>query len=125
MGEKRIEIVTESMFYTLMAFTQGECGGVDAAAFTERITNGRVHLGPATIYTILGRFEAEGVIKEVRRDGRRRIYVLTDLGHEMYKAECARMESCLKDAGRVFRQQAETLPTEKQQRDVLKGEGLV
>lgn len=98
MGEKRIEIVTESMFYTLMAFTQGECGGVDAAAFAEQITGGRVHLGPATIYTILGRFEAEGVIKEVRRDGRKRIYVLTDQGHAMYEAECTRMQSCLKDA---------------------------
>lgn len=98
MREKRIEIVTESMFYTLMAFTQGECGGVDAAAFTEKVTNGRVHLGPATVYTILGRFEAEGIIQEVRRDGRKRIYVLTDQGYAMYQAECARMQSCLKDA---------------------------
>lgn len=98
MGEKRIEIVTESMFYTLMAFLSGACSGVDAAAFTERITNGRVHLGPATIYTILGRFETEGVIEEVRREGRRRIYALTDKGRIMYENECIRMEACLNDA---------------------------
>ena len=71
---------------------------VDAAAFAERITNGRVHLGPATIYTILGRFETEGVIEEVGREGRRRIYVLTDKGRMMYENECMRMEACLNDA---------------------------
>lgn len=100
MGEKRIEIVTESMFYTLMAFMSGACSGVDAAAFAERITKGRVHLGPATIYTILGRFESEGVIQEIRREGRRRIYALTEKGRRMYEQECIRMEACLKDAGR-------------------------
>ncbi|MDE7312271.1 MAG: helix-turn-helix transcriptional regulator [Eubacterium sp.] len=98
MGEKRIEIVTESMFYTLMAFLAGECSGVEAAAFTERITGGRVHLGAATIYTILGRFESEGVIREIRREGRRRIYALTDKGRNMYEKERLRMEACLADA---------------------------
>ena len=101
MGEKRIEIVTESMFYTLMSLIQGEAGGVDAAAFTEQITNGRVRLGPATIYTILGRFEAEGVIREVRKEGRKRIYALTEKGRDMYHAECLRMESCLNDAKKM------------------------
>lgn len=98
MGEKRIEVVTESMFYTLMAFRNRECSGSDAASFTEQVTNGRVHLGPATIYTILGRFEAEGVIREIRRDGRKRIYTLTEKGHTMYRNECLRMEACLRDA---------------------------
>lgn len=103
MGEKRIEIVTESMFYTLMAFLAGECSGVEAAAFAEQITDGRVHLGAATIYTILGRFESEGVIQEVRREGRRRIYTLTDKGRQMYEKELLRMEACLADAEKATR----------------------
>lgn len=98
MGEKRIEIVTESMFYTLMAFIAGDCSGVEAASFTEQITGSRVHLGAATIYTILGRFEAEGVIREIRREGRRRVYTLTDKGRNMYEKERSRMEACLADA---------------------------
>ena len=100
MGEKRIEIVTESMFYTLMAFTAKDGSGAEAAAFTERISNGRVRLGPASIYTILGRFEKEGVIKEIRRDGRSRIYTLTGKGKRMYENECRRMETCLRDAAK-------------------------
>ncbi len=102
MGEKRIEIVTESMFYTLMAFMAGECSGTDAAAFAKQLTGGRVHLGPATIYTILGRFETEGVIRETRREGRKRIYALTQKGREMYENECRRMKACLMDAGKLL-----------------------
>lgn len=103
MGDKRIEIVTESMFYTLMAFTQGECSGADAAAFTDRLTEGRVHLGPATLYTILGRFEKECVIEEVRTEGRKRIYRLTKKGAAMYQGEQERLAICLKDANSLLK----------------------
>ena len=103
MSEKRIDIVTESMFYVLMAFTHGEGSGVDAASFTERITNGRVHLGPATLYTILGRFVNEGILEEIRTDGRKHIYRLTDQGRIMYEGEIDRMSLCMNDAERCRR----------------------
>lgn len=98
MGVKRIEVVTESMFYTLMAFMKGGCSGAEAAVFVEKTTNGRVHLGPATLYTILGRFEEEGVLREVRTEGRKRFYMLTEKGRNMYTDEIARMELCLQNA---------------------------
>lgn len=40
----------------------------------EDFTQGRVVLGPATLYTILGRFEEEEVIKETGTEGRKRFY---------------------------------------------------
>ena len=98
MGTKRIEIVTESMFYTLMAFMQGDCSGAEVSAFVEELTKGRVRLGPATIYTILGRFEIEDVVQEIRTEGRKRIYQLTEKGREMYYEEIERMQICLQDA---------------------------
>ncbi len=98
MGDKRIEIVSESMFYTLMAFRQGECSGSEIANTVEAQTKGRVKLGPATLYTILGRFEEEKVIVETRTEGRKRFYLLTEKGHTMYKEELKRLKKCVCDA---------------------------
>ena len=56
--------LTEAMFYVLMALRRGELCGTEIAAWAERCTEGRVRLGPGTLYTILGRFLEEGFIQE-------------------------------------------------------------
>ena len=86
MSNKRIEVVSESMFYTLMAFLHGEYSGTEIANTIETLTNGRVRLGPATLYTILGRFEEEKILTEVRTVGRKRIYRITEKGIRLYQA---------------------------------------
>ena len=57
MPKKSLDGLTESMFYLLMAFCRQPMCGIDAAAFIEQKTGGRLRLGPATLYTILGKFE--------------------------------------------------------------------
>ena len=42
--------LTEAMFYVLMALRRGELCGTEIAAWTERCTEGRVRLGPGTLY---------------------------------------------------------------------------
>lgn len=98
MGNKRIEVVSESMFYTLMAFLHGEYSGTEIASMVEKFTKGRVRLGPATLYTILGRFEEEHILTETRTDGRKRIYRITDKGIQMYNDEHERLRQCLADS---------------------------
>lgn len=62
--------LTEAMFYVLMALRRGELCGTEIAAWTERCTEGRVRLGPGTLYTILGRFLKEASFRRRRcRDG--------------------------------------------------------
>ena len=53
MPKKAMEILTESMFYVLMALKQEPMCGIDIAATVEKITDHRVVLGPATLYTVL------------------------------------------------------------------------
>ena len=60
MPKQALESLTESMFYLLMALTQGERCGTEITAFAAEITAGRVKIGPATLYTLLGKFEKEG-----------------------------------------------------------------
>lgn len=98
MPKKAMDILTESMFYVLMALMQGEMCGTDAAAFVEERTRGRVLLGPATLYTVLGKFEKEKYIKEVRVEGRKRTYRITDKGRKAFEEELARLRQCVADA---------------------------
>ena len=76
--------LTEAMFYVLMALRRGELCGTEIAAWTERCTEGRVRLGPGTLYTILGRFLEEGFIQETSVQGRQRNYRLTEKGQRQW-----------------------------------------
>lgn len=98
MPKKAMEILTESMFYVLMAFQAGPLCGIDAAEAIERRTGGRLQLGPATLYTILAKFESEKYLREVAVEGRKRTYQLTEKGAAAYAAELERLRACIADA---------------------------
>jgi len=98
MPRKALEGLTESMFYVLMAFNQNRMCGIDVAAFIDQKTKGQIQIGPATLYTILGKFESEKYIKETEVVGRKRTYRITKKGIGAYQAEIIRLHRCLKDA---------------------------
>ena len=99
MPKRALENLTESMFYVLMAFMREPMCGLEAAQLIERRSGGRVRIGPATLYTILGKFEKEKYIRETSVEGRKRTYELTERGRAAYTAELERLRSCLRDAG--------------------------
>lgn len=98
MPRKAMDILTESMFYLLMAFCHGPMCGTDAALFIEERTKGRLLIGPATLYTILGKFEKEKYIKQIQIEGRKRTYQITDKGRRAYEEELTRLRRCVADA---------------------------
>lgn len=98
MPKKAMEILTESMFYVLMALSKGPMCGIDIAAWITNRTRGRVQLGPATLYTILGKFEKEAYIAETEVEGRKRTYRITSRGADAYRAELERLRACIADA---------------------------
>ena len=98
MPKKAMEILTESMFYVLMALSDRPMCGIDIAAWITRKTRGRVSLGPATLYTILGKFQKEDYIEETEVEGRKRTYRITARGREAYLDELQRLRRCLADA---------------------------
>lgn len=100
MPKKAMELLTESMFYVLMSLTEEARCGIDIAEYIEKRTAGRVKLGPATLYTILAKFEKEKYIKEIRVEGRRRTYAITERGLTAYREEVERLRQCLADAER-------------------------
>lgn len=98
MPKKAMEILTESMFYVLMALSKAPMCGIDIAAWITRKTQGRVSLGPATLYTILGKFQKEDYIEETEVEGRKRTYRITARGRDAYLDELQRLRRCLADA---------------------------
>ena len=98
MPKKAMEILTESMFYVLMALSKSPMCGIDIAAWITQRTRGRVSLGPATLYTVLGKFEKEGYIAETEVEGRKRTYRITSKGLDAYRAELERLRACIADA---------------------------
>ena len=98
MPRKSMDILTESMFYVLMALMQGPMCGIDIADFIEKRTKSRLQMGPATLYTILGKFEKEKYIRELSVEGRKRPYEITGKGFDAYRDELKRLKQCVLDA---------------------------
>ncbi len=98
MPKKAMEILTESMFYVLMALLREEKCGIEITCWIERRTAGRLKLGPATLYTVLAKFEQEKWIKETSVIGRKRTYRITEKGKNAYQAEYLRLTQCIADA---------------------------
>ncbi len=98
MPKKSMDILTESMFYVLMALHAGPKCGIDIAQFIDQRTGGRLQMGPATLYTILGRFEKEKYIRETSVEGRKRTYEVTGKGSDAYRQELQRLKQCVADA---------------------------
>ena len=62
MARKKLDTLTEQMYYLLLALNKPGHG----YAIMERVremTDGRLQIGPGTLYTLLGRFESEWVIQ--------------------------------------------------------------
>ncbi len=91
--------LTPAMFQVLVAIGDEEKHGYAILKEVEEQTGGEVRLSTGTLYAMIKRFLAEGIIKESRNrppaeedDQRRRYYRLTPLGLEVATAEAERME---------------------------------
>ncbi len=98
MPRKTLESLSEPMFYVLMALRCRSLCGADVAQWVSVRTEGRIVLGPGTLYTILGKLTDEEMIRETAVEGRRRTYEITEAGKKLYDNEVARLRRCLRDA---------------------------
>ena len=89
--------LTPAMFHVLVALADGETHGYAIMKEVERLTDGAVRLSTGTLYGIIKRLLAEGLIKEARTgaDPRRRRYELTQFGGQVARTEASRLEQTL------------------------------
>ena len=92
MPRERFKTLTEQMFYLLLCLHQ-ERRGMEILERVQEMTGGRVRIGSGTLYDLLEQFTAEGMIQEVRAEGRRRSYIITEKGRQMLDREYRRIRS--------------------------------
>jgi DNA-binding PadR family transcriptional regulator len=92
------------MFHVLVALADGQTHGYAILKDVEQLTIGAVRLSTGTLYGIIKRLLADGLVKETaaatKDDERRRSYGLTAFGREVARAEAARLEHTLAIARR-------------------------
>lgn len=96
MAREKFQTLTEQMFYILLCL-QRECCGVDVMDQVSRMTEGRVAIGPGTLYSLLESFQQEGFIQETRVEGRRRSYQITVKGRLRLEEEVQRLQRQTED----------------------------
>jgi DNA-binding PadR family transcriptional regulator len=103
---RALPALTTAGFQVLLALAAGHGHGYAVMGFVDEVTDGRVRIGPGTLYRTLARLVADELVTESEasdpsapHDARRRYYRLTPLGAEAVRDE-ARLQARLLDAAR-------------------------
>lgn len=83
--------MTETGFYILFSLRK-ENHGYGVVQEVERLTNGEIRLAPGTMYGSLSKMENDKLIKFIREEDKRKIYVITELGSEVLDLELKRIK---------------------------------
>lgn len=90
--------LTSTVFHVLVALAREPRHGYAIAQDVESLTDGRISMGPGTLYGSLQRMTESGLIAEAENPGedgrhaeRRRYYRITRLGEAALRAESERL----------------------------------
>lgn len=94
--------LTETVFYMLLALSN-PLHGYGVMQLVGRLSDGRVSIGPGTLYGALTSLAEKGWITPVAgaADDRKKEYVITDDGRGAVRAELARLEELVRN-GRMI-----------------------
>src|SRR5271166_4719277 len=97
--------LTPAVFHIMLALAGGEGHGYGIMLEVERLTTGRLNLGPGTLYRSIQRMLVDGLIEENQEspepeldDERRRYYRLTKFGTLVAREEARRIETLVNAA---------------------------
>lgn len=82
--------MTETGFYILLCLRK-EAHGYGIVKKTEELTGGEILLSPGTLYGSLSKMEKDGLIRFVREEEKRKVYVITELGLQVLELEMKRI----------------------------------
>jgi len=88
--------MTEAMYYVLLALMNPNHGYQLMNAISQ-VSNGRMQMGPGTLYGVLTRLQKDGLIVIVQDDGRRKVYAITETGKAALQEEYKRLIAMVQD----------------------------
>lgn len=83
--------MTETGFYILLCL-QEENHGYGIVQKVKEMTNGDIVLASGTMYGSLSKMEKDGLIRFIREEEKRKLYIITSLGKEVLDIEKRRIE---------------------------------
>lgn len=95
--------LTEALFYILLAVRKPN-HGYGITQEVEEMTNGRVTLGPGTLYGAVQSLVKKGWIEIYSEDTesrKKKEYLITAMGRAVFEEECERLSELLKNAQRM------------------------
>ena len=99
--QKKYIPMTETTYYTLLSVTAPR-HGYAIMQYVSELTRGRIVLGTGTLYTMVGRLVADGIIITVPNEDGKKTYQLTPVGLELLEAETKRLRDQLADGESVL-----------------------
>lgn len=88
--------MTEAMYYVLLTLVHPN-HGYQLMNEIEDLSQGRVKMGPGTLYGLLTRLLKDNLITIVKDDGRRKTYAITQEGISALKMEYERLSNMVHD----------------------------
>lgn len=101
MAREQLKSLTEPMYYILLSLLRDN-HGYGIMQMVEELTEGRVAIGAGTLYSLLGRFEKEGIIRQTAEENRRKIYRITEKGTQLLQEEYERLNHLVEDGKKFF-----------------------
>jgi DNA-binding PadR family transcriptional regulator len=95
--------LTEALFYILLA-TKKPNHGYGIIQEVSEITDGRLNIGPGTLYGAINSMLEKGWIKlysQEKESRKKKEYLITDEGKKIFYNEVKRLEELLKNAKRM------------------------
>ena len=94
--------LTEAVFYILLSLYSA-MHGYGIMQNVKDLSNGRVELGPGTLYGALNTLLQKDWIKAIKNeeDSRKKEYVITDQGKEMVQTEIERLEELIRNGRKI------------------------
>lgn len=105
MARKKLETLTEQMYYILLSLLEEPRHGYGIMQYVSRLTDGRVDIGAGTLYALLERFEREGLITLLEHQEGRKYYTISQQGRDALAAEQARLRRLIADGESLFRKE--------------------
>ena len=97
---KQLEPLTESYFYILLCLYESANHGYGIMQRTDELTDGRVRIGSGTMYGAISKMIKKEYITEQEgsdEKNRRRIYTITELGKDILRSDCDRIDEMAKN----------------------------
>ncbi len=101
MARKQLQNLTEPMYYVLLCLKE-PLHGYGVMKQIDDMTDGRVKVGPGTLYNLIARFEKEEIVRQVSSSVKKKTYVLTDKGQSLLDEEWQRLKQLVRDGERIL-----------------------